>query len=97
MGTWTLLPFSGALYNINGVFWGIVSHFRLLTTITFSGGNSLLQYRSLRKYVHMRDMCSDTRRILRSQNAVQLNATSISHMDLCGIIVNGDTAGLLIS
>ena len=25
--TWTLLPFSGALYNINEVFWGIVLHF----------------------------------------------------------------------
>ena len=37
VGTWTLLPFSGALYNINGVFWGIISHFQLLTTITFWG------------------------------------------------------------
>ena len=26
MGTWTLLPFSRAHYNINGVFWGISYH-----------------------------------------------------------------------
>ena len=37
MGTWALLPFSGALYNVNGVFWGVVWHFRLSITITFWG------------------------------------------------------------
>ena len=45
MGTWTLLPFSRALYSINGVFSGIVLHIRLSATITFSGEHSLVQYR----------------------------------------------------
>ena len=68
--------FQGHLNYKRGILgYFIVSHFRIRQRLP-SGEYSLVQYYSLRKHAHMRDMCSDT-----ELSNIEIPLTGVSLID----------------